>query len=320
MREFVRAGVAGLGVLLAAAIAPAAEFVFPWTGVLEDIAYGPSSPGSPFNGIPVGTPVSGTLRYDDAACASGCAATGAQRSDFFFSANSSASLQMGTLSLVHPAPAPQPATTLGVSVLNDSVFPAGLRPFISDLSGRIINDQTRFDAWTISMQQLVDFTYAPGFGIAYVSFDTSFYADTSYRSAPDPSQVDLIYFFAFDGAFLNIYYAGGRTDLDADGVANLTDNCPRAANADQTNRDAGARGDACLCGDQNADGRITVGDIVSANLAIFNPALVTPLCDANRDGLCNVADIVGINLEIFSPAETATCGRQPCPGLALVCP
>jgi hypothetical protein len=313
----LRAGLLpGLLALTSAASGGATEFSFPWSGVLENIAYGPNTSHSVFNGIPVGTAVSGLLRYDDSACASGCPATGPQRSDFAFTENSSATLEMGPLTLSHPVA----QSTLSVSILNDAVFPSGLRPFISALSGRVITDQTRFDAWTIATQRVVDFSTAPGFGFAYVSFDTALYTDTSYRSAPDPGDVDLIYFFATDGPFLNVYYAGGRTDIDGDGVANLDDNCPRAPNPDQADGDTAPRGNACLCGDQNRDGRVNVADIVAANLAIFNPPLATALCDANGDGLCNVADLVGINLEIFSGGETATCALQPCPALQLVCP
>jgi hypothetical protein len=57
-----------------------------------------------------------------------------------------------------------------------------------------------------------------------------------------------------------------------------------------------------------------VRDVVAINVALFNPALVSPLCDTNGDGRCTVSDIVGANLEIFSPGSTAICGRQPVPG------
>jgi hypothetical protein len=53
-----------------------------------------------------------------------------------------------------------------------------------------------------------------------------------------------------------------------------------------------------------------VADLVAINRAIFDPTLVTPLCDGNGDGSCNVADILAANLEIFSPGHTSTCARQ----------
>ena len=74
------------------------------------------------------------------------------------------------------------------------------------------------------------------------------------------------------------------------------------------------RGDACECTDQNGDGRNNVSDLVAINVALFNPAQITPLCDANRDGLCNVNDIIEVNTEIFSPTNTSICARQPVPG------
>jgi hypothetical protein len=103
-------------------------------------------------------------------------------------------------------------------------------------------------------------------------------------------------------------------DFDGDGALNAADNCPFFPNASQGDVDTNGRGDACECGDQNADGRVNVVDLVQINLAIFNPLLVTPLCDTNCDLLCNVTDIVGANQEIFSPGKTSRCSRQPVPG------
>jgi hypothetical protein len=77
--------------------------------------------------------------------------------------------------------------------------------------------------------------------------------------------------------------------------------------------DGNHRGDACECGDQDGNGRVNVLDLIAINLAIFNPALAAPLCDANDDGLCNVGDIVAANHTIYVP-ESSTCSRQPVPG------
>jgi alpha-tubulin suppressor-like RCC1 family protein len=102
-------------------------------------------------------------------------------------------------------------------------------------------------------------------------------------------------------------------DGDADGIADASDNCPSFANATQADADGNGRGDACECGDQNADGRVNVSDTVAINQAIFDPTRVTPLCDANNDGICNVSDIVAVNRTIFVP-KTSVCARQPVPG------
>ena len=104
------------------------------------------------------------------------------------------------------------------------------------------------------------------------------------------------------------------TDTDGDGFPDAADDCPFYATLNRTDTDGDRRGDACECGDQNADGRNTVSDIIAINQAIFNPALVTPLCDSDLNGLCNVSDIVAVNVEIFSPTNTSTCARQPIPG------
>jgi hypothetical protein len=103
-------------------------------------------------------------------------------------------------------------------------------------------------------------------------------------------------------------------DRDGDGIIDASDKCPYFASLAQTDTDGDGRGDVCECTDQNGDGRNTVTDLVAINVAIFNPAQATPLCDGNNDGLCNVSDIIAANLEIFSPGNTSICARQPVPG------
>jgi hypothetical protein len=103
------------------------------------------------------------------------------------------------------------------------------------------------------------------------------------------------------------------SDNDGDGVNQAADVCPFYAQASSADNDGDARGNECECGDQNGDGLNTVADLVAINSAIFNPGLITPLCDANNDGLCNVSDIVAVNVEIFSPGSTSICARQPVP-------
>jgi len=103
-------------------------------------------------------------------------------------------------------------------------------------------------------------------------------------------------------------------DRDGDGIPDATDKCPYYPSANQTDTDGDGRGDVCECTDQDGDGRNTVADLVAINTAIFNPALVTPLCDGNNDGRCDVGDIIAANIEIFSPTNTSTCSRQPVPG------
>jgi hypothetical protein len=103
-------------------------------------------------------------------------------------------------------------------------------------------------------------------------------------------------------------------DADGDGAFDRLDTCPFFPSPTQADADQDGRGNVCECTDQNGDGRNTVADIVAINQAIFNPALVTPLCDGNNDQLCSVADIVAANLEIFSPTSTSRCSHQPFPG------
>jgi hypothetical protein len=102
-------------------------------------------------------------------------------------------------------------------------------------------------------------------------------------------------------------------NADGDALCNADDNCPFFPTANLADTDQDGRGDECECGDQNGDGQNSVSDLISINVAIFNPDLATPLCDANNDGNCDVNDILAANVEIFSPG-TATCERQPLPG------
>jgi hypothetical protein len=110
------------------------------------------------------------------------------------------------------------------------------------------------------------------------------------------------------------FAVGSLGDRDGDGIPDATDNCPYHPNPAQTDTDLDHRGDACECTDQNGDARNSVSDLIAINQAIFNPSLVTPLCDGNNDGRCDVLDIIAANVEIFSPGNTSTCARQPVPG------
>jgi hypothetical protein len=108
-------------------------------------------------------------------------------------------------------------------------------------------------------------------------------------------------------------FAQSQPDGDGDGIPDGSDNCPHFENPAQVDTDQNERGDACECGDQDGNGRVNVADLIAINAAIFNPALVTALCDANNDGRCTVVDIVAANRTIFAP-KTGTCARQPVPG------
>ncbi len=102
-------------------------------------------------------------------------------------------------------------------------------------------------------------------------------------------------------------------DVDLDGIPDTLDVCPLEPDPGQADTNGDGRGDACECGDQNGDGLINVGDILAINAAIFDPGLVTPLCDANHDGACNIGDILAVNAAIFDPLST-TCSRSPVAG------
>lgn len=69
-------------------------------------------------------------------------------------------------------------------------------------------------------------------------------------------------------------------DFDGDGLANLFDNCPFVANADQLDSSAPANGtgDACECGDTQGDGRVDLVDsvVLRRALAALDPGVDEP--------------------------------------------
>jgi hypothetical protein len=161
-------------------------------------------------------------------------------------------------------------------------------------------------------------------GRLLLSFDGSGSAGGVFFSDEDVLFFDPAagsYAMAYDGSAQHAAWAASDLDAldappdsDADGVGEGQDPCPFWAQASSADADADGRGDECECGDQNGDGLNTVSDMVAINLAIFDPAQVTPLCDANGDGLCNVSDVVAVNTDLFSPTSDTICARQPVPG------
>ena len=107
--------------------------------------------------------------------------------------------------------------------------------------------------------------------------------------APDPQTAETFWRYSpteSTATYLaaNTDLTGDESDLDGDGIANASDNCPRAANSAQTDTDVDGLGDACECGDVDDDGRIDRPDV-----------------DLYRERL---ADPVG---RPFSPAGVAKC-------------
>lgn len=72
------------------------------------------------------------------------------------------------------------------------------------------------------------------------------------------------------------------SDSDADGIADVTDNCPRVSNVDQNDVDGNGRGDACDDFDRDGieNGRDNCSDVTNANQA-----------DTDRDGLGDACDL-----------------------------
>jgi hypothetical protein len=117
-----------------------------------------------------------------------------------------------------------------------------------------------------------------------------------------------------DGLALQDYDIFHGRDLDGDGVVDDLDLCPRWPGPSGADTDGDGRGDACECGDQDADGRNTVADLLAIERAVFDPSLAGALCDADGDGRCSVSDILAVNDELYSEGNTSVCARQPVPG------
>lgn len=111
-----------------------------------------------------------------------------------------------------------------------------------------------------------------------------------------------------------------QDDRDHDGVGTACDNCPFAANADQLDRGgvgaaspADGVGDACQCGDVNADGRVTLGDAVVIRRALLVPpaaSLARPdLCDVGGPAGCSLVDAVTLQRALLTP-PSATISPQ----------
>jgi hypothetical protein len=165
-------------------------------------------------------------------------------------------------------------------------------------------------SWQVDAASLIPVDVVPGDPVAALTQVDQlriFHNPTATSSTAAPA---LVADYGVD----NLRAEGASADRDGDGVADDGDVCPFHPDPQQEDVDQNGRGDLCECGDQNGDGLVDVRDLVAINLAIFNPSLRTPLCDANGDGACSVPDIVSANLEIFSAGSTSICERQPLPG------
>lgn len=97
-------------------------------------------------------------------------------------------------------------------------------------------------------------------------------------------------------------------DSDGDGVADSTDNCPTVSNATQDDN-GGVNsslpdniGDACQCGDMNADGKVTNTDavLIQRHLLGLPSPFNESLCDVNGDSNCSNTDAVIIKRAVLA--------------------
>ena len=111
-----------------------------------------------------------------------------------------------------------------------------------------------------------------------------------------------------------------QADADGDGVGDACDVCPTVPDAGQV--DTGGVGlfsgpdgigNACQCGDVNADGRVTLGDAVLIQRSRLVPptaALAQPqLCDVGGTAGCTVTDAALIRRALLQPPTASLLPR-----------
>jgi hypothetical protein len=105
-------------------------------------------------------------------------------------------------------------------------------------------------------------------------------------------------------------------DSEHDGVPNLVDRCPFAADPAQVDRGGVGTGstpdgigDACQCGDVTGDGRVTLSDSVAITRSLLQPPTATlarpELCDVGGSTGCTITDAVIVRRALLAP-PTAT--------------
>lgn len=143
------------------------------------------------------------------------------------------------------------------------------------------------------------------------------------------------YAFAYDGsappaawptgADLDAVSGFSAPDKDGDGLPDSGDNCPSFANANQSDiGGVGAAsgpdgiGDACQCGDVNANGRVTTADATLITRSLLVPPTATlarpDLCNVGGSAACTTADAVIATRALLVP-PTATVQQACAPGL-----
>jgi uncharacterized repeat protein (TIGR01451 family) len=90
---------------------------------------------------------------------------------------------------------------------------------------------------------------------------------------------------------------GPFTDLDADGVADVLDNCTLVANPDQRDSNGDGYGNACDA-DLNNDGIVNAVDLAQLKSVFFK---VNDDADLNGDGIVNAVDLARLKSVFFKP-------------------
>lgn len=137
--------------------------------------------------------------------------------------------------------------------------------------------------------------------LASAGFDTI--ADVLASLPADGAHAEWFWQREFPGA--HDFLFAPTLDSDADGIADLADNCTLIANADQRDTDGDGYGNRCD-GDLNGDGAVNAVDLGLLRSAFFGTG---PHGDFNGDGVVNALDL-GILKTLFFAAPGPS-GRAP---------
>jgi hypothetical protein len=173
--------------------------------------------------------------------------------------------------LVYANPAPASAAN---GVLRGKVHRAG------DTSAAITGAKVRLD--------IGDQAISNANGIYRFSLPAGTYTGTVTAAGYQPARLTATVTAGnTTGAPVALTPQAGPTDRDFDGIADSADNCPELENADQTDTDADATGDACDA-DDDADGRFDEDDLcpLTADASQQDTDLdgQGDPCDADDDG------------------------------------
>lgn len=194
--------------------AGAAPVTESWSSELDLIIV--DNPPSLFTGFPLGTPVSGSLDYDDACPSAECEVRPDESVAIYTFPNGTADLSFGTADLAHSPAAP--VHVMRIVISNDAPLVVTTANVLSELLNITIEHGTPVDSWVLTSHQEDESGNRTQFGISYTSLDTTLYDDTRFRGPPDLSEVVGVTFGVGEGLFGSTYFGSGLIDVPEPGA------------------------------------------------------------------------------------------------------